>query len=73
MRTENELDYLEKSIPELAASAIQKAYYDTLSAGLSVLETIDGDIYERHPDGSKKFIKQGHAKINIKDIQEGTK
>ncbi len=68
MRTEKELDFLEKSIPKLAKNAIQKAYYDTLSAGLSVMESIDGSIYEVFPDGTKKFIKKGHNKININSL-----
>lgn len=71
MRTEAELDYLEKGIPVLAKNAIQKAYYDTLSAGLSVVESIDGSIYEIFPNGSKKFIKKGSPEININDLQRG--
>jgi len=49
-----ELDNLEQLILSLANGAMHKAYLDTLSAGNSVLEVIDGAIYEVFADGSKK-------------------
>jgi len=52
-----ELDNLEKLIPSLANGAMHKAYLDALSAGNSVLEVIDGAIYEVFADGSKKRLK----------------
>ncbi|NLO17320.1 MAG: hypothetical protein GX118_03930 [Arcobacter butzleri] len=58
MKTEKELDFLESHIPELANSAVKKAYLDTLSAGLSVTQVIEDKIYEVFPDGTKKFIKE---------------
>ncbi len=57
MRTEKEIDNLEKHIPELAEIAFKKAYFDTLSHGDSVLESIDNKIYEVFPNGTKTFIK----------------
>lgn len=57
MKTAKELDFLESYIPQLANSAVKKAYLDTLSAGKSVLEVIESKIYEIFPDGSKKYIK----------------
>ena len=63
MKTDKELDFLEEHIPELANSAIKKAYLDTLSAGLSVTKVIENKIYEIFPDGSKKFIKEIEASI----------
>lgn len=57
MKTAKELDFLESYIPELANSAVKKAYLDTLSAGKSVIEVIENKIYEIFPDGSKKYIK----------------
>ena len=57
MRTEKELDFLEEHIPNLANSAIQKAYLDALSGGQSVVEAIDGELFEIFPDGHKVFIK----------------
>ena len=67
MRSEKEIDFLESYIPTLANSAIQKAYLDALSSGSSVLESIDGTIYEIFPDGSRKIIKkiQGDVKIDL--------
>ena len=35
MRTDKEIDFLEKYIPELAECAMKKAYYNTLCKGLS--------------------------------------
>lgn len=67
MRTEKELDFLEEMIPALANSATHKAYLDTLSSGRSVMEAIDGAIYEIFPDGSKKFIKSIEKDIELSD------
>ena len=52
-----ELDNLEEFIPLLAKGAVQKAYLDALSSGNSVVEVIDGTIYEVFADGTKKKIK----------------
>lgn len=65
MKTQKELDFLESHIPELANSAIKKAYLDTLSAGLSVTKVIEDKIYEIFPDGKKKFIKDIKPSIKI--------
>ncbi len=65
MKTEKELDFLESHIPDLANSAIKKAYLDALSAGLSVTKVIDDKIYEVFPDGSKKFIKKINPAVKI--------
>ena len=62
-----ELDNLEKFIPSLATGAITKAYLDALSSGNSVLEVINGTIYEIFVDGTKKKIKdvEPYIKVNI--------
>ncbi len=65
MRTEKEIDFLENHIPTLASSAVQKAYLDALSSGNSVIEAIDGEIFEIFPDGSRKFIKMILADIDV--------
>ena len=62
---DSELDYLESFIPLLAEGAIRKAYFDTLSAGNSVLEVLDDAIYEVFPDGSKKKIKDVAPYIKV--------
>ncbi len=63
MKTTQELDFLESYIPELANSAVKKAYIDTLSAGKSVTEVIQNKIYEIFPDGSKRYIKDIESSI----------
>ncbi len=63
MKTTQELDFLESYIPELANSAVKKAYLDTLSAGKSVTEVIQNKIYEIFPDGSKRYIKDIESSI----------
>ena len=65
MRTQEEIDFLENYIPELANSAVKKAYLDTLSSGNSVLETIENELYEVFPDGTKVFIKNVSKNIKI--------
>jgi hypothetical protein len=52
------MQYLEEHIPELAESAVTQAYWQSLAAGNSVLESENGAIYERFPDGSSKMVKQ---------------
>lgn len=70
MRTEKELDFLEEMIPTLANSATHKAYLDALSSGRSVIEAIDGSIYEIFPDGSKKFIKSIEKDVEVSDYEK---
>lgn len=65
MRTQEEMDFLENYIPELANSAVKKAYLDTLSSGNSVLETIENKLYEVFPDGHKVFIKNVSKNVKI--------
>jgi hypothetical protein len=55
---EREIQYLEEHIPELAESAVTQAYWQSLAAGNSVLESDNGIIYERFPDGSSKMVKE---------------
>lgn len=54
---EEAMSYLENHIPELAELAVKQAYWQTLAAGLPVLECVDGTLVETHPDGSRKIIK----------------
>ncbi len=63
--TEKEIDFLEQQIPELAALATRKAYWDALSNGLSVTIAEDGKLIEVFPDGSKKFIKNIPPRIKM--------
>lgn len=66
MSSDTELDFLEQQIPELATMAARKAYLDTLSSGNSVLEVIEGKIFEIFPDGSKKLLKQIETDVTVK-------
>lgn len=62
---EKELNHLEEFIPYLAEGATKKAYLDALSKGQSVLEVINGTIYEIFSDGTKKKIKVVEASIKV--------
>lgn len=55
--TEKALDYLEQQIPELAEMALQKAYWQTLGSGDSVLIVDNGQIVEVKPDGTRTVVK----------------
>lgn len=52
------IEYLETQIPRISGSAVEIAYWQTLTSGQSVLEVQEGAIYEISPDGSRKFIKK---------------
>lgn len=60
-----ELDNLEELIPSLAAGAVKKAYLDALSSGNSVLEVVDGVLYEVFANGEKKKIKDLPPTIEV--------
>jgi len=67
---ENSIDYLEKQIPEIAESALRRAFWATLASGQSVLAVEEGFLYEFFPDGSKKKIKPTHPRTPIKSGQK---
>jgi hypothetical protein len=58
MLSEEEIDELERRIPEWAQVAFARAYRRTLAAGHSVLVSDNGIIHEVLPDGTRKMIKQ---------------
>ena len=62
---DTELDNLEKLIPSLAKGAVKKAYLDALSSGNSVLEVINGVLYEVFANGDKKKIKDLPPTIEV--------
>jgi len=72
MRTEKELDFLEKKIPELAESATKQAYLDALSKGISVTEMVDGNIVSTAPDGTQTFIKKAMPWVEVDNIILGS-
>jgi hypothetical protein len=56
MRSEEELNFLEKHIPDLAETALHKAYIDALSLGHSVLQSHQGQLIEVSPDGNYRTL-----------------
>lgn len=56
--SEQELDYLEAHIPELAEVAFKQAYWAALATGSSVLMSENGNLVEIFPNGTRKIIKQ---------------
>ena len=58
MLTDQELDFLEQQIPILAETALQQAYWQTLTSGDKVMIAEKGFLVEVSPDGSRKVVKQ---------------
>lgn len=58
MHSDETLDFLEEQIPTLAQSAVTVAYWEALSAGLSVLQVEEGHLIETSPDGTRRIIKE---------------
>lgn len=56
---------MEQFIPSLANGAVKKAYLDALASANSVLEVIDGVIYEVFADGTKKKIKDVPSQVSV--------
>jgi hypothetical protein len=56
--SEHDIQNLESQFPPLSGSAFSAARKQALDAGLSVLESEDGAIYETFPDGSRKLVKK---------------
>lgn len=55
----------EGRIPELAEGAVKQARSKTLASGRSVVEAVDGQLIETHPDGSSKVLKSIPAPIRV--------
>jgi hypothetical protein len=62
---EQDMSYLEGRIPELAEGAIKQAYCKTLIAGGRVVEAVNGQLVESHPDGSSKVLKNLEAPTRV--------
>ena len=65
MRTDEEIDFLEKHIPELAEGSVKKAYYNALSSGNPVLERKDDKIIKIYPDGKEEFVKKVSPSVKV--------
>jgi hypothetical protein len=48
---------LEARIPELAGSAVKRAYYQALSTSGTVKEAINGQLLETSADGAQRVIR----------------
>ena len=58
MLTEQELDFLEQQIPILAETALQQAYWQTLTSVDKVMIAEKGFLVEVSPDGSRRVMKE---------------
>lgn len=56
--SEEEIQYLEEQIPELAKEAVRQPYLQALASGSSVLIAEDGEIREVFPDGTKRTVEK---------------
>lgn len=55
--SEENIDFLENQIPELAELALQQAYWQTLSSGNVVTVLENNEIIEISPDGKRQVIR----------------
>jgi hypothetical protein len=55
---DKEIEALEASFPALSGQAFAAERRKTLEAGYSVLQAVEGIIYEVFPDGQRKVVKQ---------------
>lgn len=55
--SEENIDFLENQIPELAELALQQAYWQTLSSGNVVTVLEDNEIIEISPDGKQRVLR----------------
>jgi hypothetical protein len=62
---EDHIDQLEREIPAMAASAFAEARAKVLAAGLSVLQSEQGSIYEVFPNGDRVLVKKIKPPITV--------
>ncbi len=55
--SEEAMRFQEGHIPELAEGAVMQAYCKALATGNTIVEVVNGQLMEFHPDGSSKLIK----------------
>lgn len=53
-----QIDQLEAHLPAAAGAVFSQAYNQALQAGLSVLVSDSGAIYEVFPDGRRRLVKK---------------
>jgi hypothetical protein len=54
---ERQIDQLEMQLTVASSAVFSKAYDQALKAGLSVMVSEDGAIYEIFPDGRRRLVK----------------
>lgn len=64
--SERTMRALEERIPELASGAVKQAYVQALVSGSNVLEVINGQLVESHPDGSRKVLRSLAPALRVK-------
>ena len=55
----------ENRIPLLAEDAVKQARNKALTSGRNVVEAVDGNLIESHPDGSYKVLRPIGAPITV--------
>ena len=63
--SEQAIDYIERHLPELMATATKQAYWQTLQSGHSVLIAENGKLLRVQPDGTVEFIKDLEPPIKV--------
>jgi hypothetical protein len=54
---DQQIGQLESSFPATAGNAFSKAYDEAINAGLSVVASDNGSLFEVFPDGRRRFLK----------------
>ena len=65
MLKNQEIDFLEQQIPILAETALQQAYWQTLTSGNKVMTAENGFLIEVSPDGSRKVVKEISKPVKV--------
>jgi hypothetical protein len=62
---ERRMRELEAQIPLASGEAFATAYRQALQSGQTLVQTIGSAIYEVHPDGSRRLLKQLEAPLQV--------
>lgn len=63
---ETAMQALEAHIPELAETAVRRAYYQALSTDGKVIEAVDGRLVETSADGQQRVIRTLKAPLPVR-------
>ncbi|CAI8873343.1 hypothetical protein [Pseudomonas sp. IT-P218] len=64
--SDQEMDVLEREVPDLAKMATMTAYARTLLVSSSVLRVDSGDLVRVSPDGNKVFVAKAKPRRKVK-------